>query len=191
MTALPQPTMDATAEPRRWSAGRIVALRPRNPACCCPGLGLPGRRGALLWVDGSSRNGQTGSCTRRRTSFDHAGLRHSAVERIDLATGANWLPVVGRVPGKAQIRCHRGQRVPPSSSASRRWTAAAAYLAGVARTRSSPTWGRFGSGSGTLVPGGAPAGPPGAQTFWVSQASGAGSQHARPGRRRRATGRWS
>jgi hypothetical protein len=150
--------------------GRIVALV-LGICLLLPGLGLLVGGGALLWVEQVDRNGQ-GFLNSSTESFATPGYALSS-ERIDLATGADWLPASVAL---GQVRVDvTGTKGSPIFVGIAPVNAAAAYLAGVRHTVIADL-GMNSSGSGTLVSGGAPAGPPGAQTFWVSKASGAGSQ---------------
>lgn len=169
MTALPRPPW-TPPKTRRWSVGRIVALV-LGICLLLPGLGLLAGGGALLWVEQVDRNGQ-GFLHSTPESFATPGYALSS-ERIDLATGADWLPASVAL-GKVQVDV-TGAKGSPIFVGIAPVDAATAYLAGVRHTVITDL-GLNSSGSGTLVPGGAPAGPPGAQTFWASQASGAGSQ---------------
>jgi hypothetical protein len=169
MTALPQPPWTAPST-RRWTAGRIIALV-LGICLLLPGLGLLAGGGALLWVEGADRNSQ-GFLTSAAGSFASPGYALTS-DRIDLATGANWLPASVTL-GKVQIKV-TGTSGSPVFVGIAPVAQATAYLAGVRHTVISDL-GVDASGSGTLVPGGAPAGAPGNQAFWVSKVSGAGSQ---------------
>ncbi|MDQ1660941.1 MAG: hypothetical protein QOJ68_921 [Blastococcus sp.] len=167
MTALPQ----SPGTTRRWSAGRIVALV-LGICLLLPGLGLLAGGGALLWVEQVDRNGQ-GFLNSTPEAFATPGYALSS-ERIDLATGADWLPASVAL-GRVQVNV-TGTNGSPVFVGIAPVKEAAAYLAGVRHTVIADL-GIDSSGSGTLVSGGAPAGRPGDQGFWVSKVSGVGSQH--------------
>jgi hypothetical protein len=136
-----------------------------------PGLGLLAGGGALLWVERADRNGQ-GFLNSTAESFSSPGYALSS-ERIDLATGADWLPASVAL-GKVQVDVTSTNGSPVFVGIAP-VDAGAAYLAGVRHTVIADL-GLNSSGRGTLVPGAAPAGPPGDQSFWVSKVSGPGSQ---------------
>jgi hypothetical protein len=136
-----------------------------------PGLGLLGGGGALLWADRVNRNSQ-GFLTSATEPFATPGYALTS-ERVDLATGADWLPASVAL-GKVQVSV-TGKIGSPVFVGIAPVNDAAAYLAGVRRTVIADL-GLNSPGRGTFVPGAAPAGPPGDQTFWVSKVSGPGSQ---------------
>lgn len=169
MTALPQPPW-APPAPRRWSVGRIVALV-LGICLVLPGLGLLGGGGALLWAERVNRNSQ-GFLTSATEPFATPGYALTS-ERVDLATGPDWLPASAAL-GTVQVSV-TGRIGSPVFVGIAPVNDATAYLAGVRRTVIADL-GIDSPGRGTLMPGAAPAGPPGDQTFWVSKVSGPGSQ---------------
>jgi hypothetical protein len=169
MTALPQPPWTPSTT-RRWSAGRIVALV-LGICLLLPGLGLLAGGGALLWVDRADRDTRA-FLNSTEQSFATPGYA-LASGKIDLVTGATWLPVSAAL-GTVELRV-TGTGSSPVFAGIASVKDATAYLAGVRHTVITDL-GVDSSGSGTLVPGGAPAGAPGDQTFWVSKVSGDGNQ---------------
>src|SRR4051794_25181475 len=99
MTAIPQPGF-VPPPASRWSAGKIVALI-LGILLLLPGLGLLLGGGVLLWADRGSRNAD-GFLVSASDSFSTPGYALSS-ENVDLATGADWLPVSAAV-GKVQVR---------------------------------------------------------------------------------------
>src|SRR4051794_19087567 len=89
MTAVPPPA-PVQVPPSHWGAGRVVALV-IGVLLLLPGLGLLAGGGALLWADNSHRTSD-GYLTSDARTFDTAGFALTS-DRVDLSTGANWLPV--------------------------------------------------------------------------------------------------
>jgi hypothetical protein len=135
------------------------------------GLGLLAGGGALLWADQSKRtdDGYLFSPGTRLSSPGYALVS----DRIDLAAGAGWVPV-SEALGTARLRASGGGQdlfvgIAPADQAS-------AYLGGVQRTVVDEL-GTAPAATGQVeMPGTAPTGRPGARTFWVEQATGAGPQ---------------
>jgi hypothetical protein len=182
MTAA-QPHTPVQAPPSRWSAGRIVALV-IGVVLLLPGLGLLVGGGALLWADNSHRTSD-GYLTSDARTFDTSGFALTS-DRVDLSTGADWLPVSSAL-GTARFRVTATDPgtdvfigIAPADDVS-------GYLGSVRRTVVDDLGTTFGTTGISLVDGGAPAGPPGDQTFWTAQASGSGAQQLtwRP-----ASGNW-
>jgi hypothetical protein len=155
--------------PTRWTAARIVGLV-LGVLLLLPGLGLVVGGGVLLWADlGNRTDGYVFSET---DGFSTEGYA-LASERIDLATGADWLPL------PAALGTVRAE-VTPADPASEIFVGAAplaegtAYLDGVERSVIDD----LGTGAidEVFMPGEAPSGAPGEQDFWVAQASGPGMQ---------------
>jgi hypothetical protein len=135
-----------------------------------PGLGLLVGGGVLLWADlGGRTDGYVFSQT---DDFSTEGYALSS-ERIDLATGADWVPLSAAL-GAARAEVTAADPgtaifvgVAPVAEGS-------AYLAGVQHSVIND----LGTGATDEVPvaGGAPATPPGEQDFWAAQVSGTGTQ---------------
>lgn len=170
MSATPVPHGSPAAPPRRWRAGRVIALV-LGLLVLLAGLGLLAGGGALLWADQSKRtdDGYLFSPGTRLSSPGYALVS----DRIDLAAGAGWVPV-SEALGTARLRASGGGQdlfvgIAPADQAS-------AYLGGVQRTVVDEL-GTAPAATGQVeMPGTAPTGRPGARTFWVEQATGAGPQ---------------
>jgi hypothetical protein len=169
MTATPAPQWTPPREQRSWGAGRIVALV-LGIVLLLPGLALLAGGGALLWADRSG-NRSDGYLFSDRDTFSSQGFAISS-ERIDLSTGADWLPISStfgsariEVTGTGSSEIFVG--VAPVAQAT-------AYLDGVQRTVVSDLG--LSAGPDRTVSGGAPSGSPGDQNFWTDQASGPGTQ---------------
>jgi hypothetical protein len=168
MTANPQAPWGAP-RPSRWNAGRIVALV-LGILILLPGLGMLAGGGVLLWADKAGRT-DDGFLLSADENFSTPGYALTS-ERIDLATGADWLPLSATL-GTARVEVTGGNEVfigvAPVADAT-------AYLDGVERTVVDD----LGTGSAadgqTLIPGTAPSGPPGDQDIWTESASGSGTQ---------------
>jgi hypothetical protein len=163
MTAAPQPV-----QLPRWTAGRIVALV-FGIVLLLPGLGLLAGGGALLWLELANRS--DGFVFSDTDSFTTDGYA-LASERIDLATGADWLPISATLgTARAEVTLQTGGDVfvgiAPADEG-------AAYLDGVQRSVIDDLGTT--ANDERAVDGGPPAGPPGDQDFWVAQASGPGTQ---------------
>ena len=161
MTAAPPPTWT----PPALGPGPHHRPRHRHPAAAArPSDWWPGE------VSCSGRTGRvattTATCTRRPTTSPASGYAITSTS-IDLATGADWVPVSSAL-GTARIQVTGADSGPTSSSASRAWrtgrTTSAASIAA-----SSPTWAR-GRPPAIRTGAGAPSTPPGEQDFWVAQA---------------------
>jgi hypothetical protein len=168
MTAMPQGPWTAPP-PSRWGAGRIVALV-LGLLLLLPALGLIVGGGVLLWVHHGNRT--DGFVFSESDSFSTEGYALVS-ERIDLATGADWVPlsatlgtaraeVTGADPGTEIF-----VGIAPESEG-------AAYLDGVEHSVVDDLGTTATDES--RVPGGEPSGPPVDQDFWVAQASGTGTQ---------------
>ncbi len=125
MAATPQPTY--TPAPQ-WSVGRIIALV-FGVVFVLPALGLLLGGGVLLWADlGNRTDGYVFSET---DDFATEGFALSS-ERIDLATGADWLPLSAALgTARAEVTSADGSEIfigiaPVDEGA--------AYLDGVARS---------------------------------------------------------
>jgi hypothetical protein len=155
--------------PTRWGPGRILALV-FGILLLIPGLGLALGGGVLLGADlGNRTDGFVFSAT---DNFSSDGFALTS-DRIDLAAGANWLPVsaaLGNV--RAEVTAADPSTaifvgVAPA-------TEGAAYLGGVARSVINDLGTT--AKNERFVPGAPPAGLPGDQNFWVAQSSGKGTQ---------------
>jgi hypothetical protein len=170
MTAHPQPP--AARPPRHWNAGRVVALV-LGILVLLPAAGLLASGGALLWVDRSHRTG--GYLMSDPESLASSGFAVTS-ERISLSTGANWLPLSATL-GTARVQVAQTDPGKAVFVGIAPVAAGTGYLGGVRRTVVQDIGGPFGgTGSRVSLPGGAPAGAPGDQTFWVVRASGAGAR---------------
>ena len=165
MTATPQPTWKPASS---WSAGRIIA-RVFGVVLLLPGLGLLGGGGLLLWLElGNRTDGYVFSET---DSFSTEGYA-LASERIDLATGADWLPISAALgTARAEVTSLVGEDVfvgiAPADEG-------AAYLDGVAHSVIDDLGTT--ANDEQFIDGGPPPGLPGDQGFWAAQASGSGTQ---------------
>jgi hypothetical protein len=171
MTANPQASGAQVAPPRRWGAGRVVALV-IGILLLLPAIGLLVGGGTLLWVDRTHRTG--GYLMSGGGSFTSTGFALTS-EQISLSTGTSWVPlstalgttrvqVIGANPDKAVF-----VGIAPVASGN-------SYLGAVRRTVVKDIGSPYGASAQVSVAGGAPAGPPGDQTFWVAQATGTGPQ---------------
>ena len=150
------------------SGGRIVALV-FGVLLLLPGLALLAGGGAVLWADlGNRTDGYVFSDT---DTFSTDGYALSS-ERIDLATGADWLPL------SAALGTARAE-VTSTDPASDVFVGIAPLAEGrVPRRRGAQRHRRPRDRPGRrgAVPGGPPSGPPAEQDFWAAQASGPGTQ---------------
>ena len=169
MVATPQPPW--TQPPAdRWGPGRVVALILGIVLLLLPGLGLLAAGGVLLWADQAER-ADDGYLYSAQDGFSTEGYAMVS-ERIDLATGADWVPLSAAL-GTARVEVTGADDVfigiAPLAEGR-------AYLDGVERTVIDDLGIDTSARAQELVPGGAPSGPPTEQDFWVAQASGAGTQ---------------
>jgi hypothetical protein len=182
MSATPVPNW-SPPEPRdRWGPGRVIALI-LGLLLLLPALGLLAGGGALLVADQSKRTGDgyLMSPTTNLTSTGYALVS----PRVVVSAGADWVPV-SEALGTTRLRASGGGKdlfvgIAPADLA-------AAYLDGVQRTVVDEVGNDAGAAAQTQMPGGAPAGRPGDQTFWAQQATGSGPQQVdwSP-----ATGNWT
>jgi hypothetical protein len=151
-------------------AGRVVALVLGIVLLLIPGLGLVAGGGVLLWADGWER-ADDGYLYSAEDSFSTDGYAMVS-ERIDLATGADWVPLSAAL-GTARVEVTGAEDVfigiAPLAEGE-------AYLAGVERTVIDDLGIDASVTDQQLVPGGAPSGPPTEQDFWAEQATGPGAQ---------------
>jgi hypothetical protein len=163
------PDVRLLAMAARPAAGRIIALV-LGGIVLLGGLGFIVAGGALLWADRGS-NRVDGYLFSEEDVFS-SGWYAVTSEELDLASGADWLPI-SRTFGSARIDVTAtGDAeifvgVAPVSEA-------AGYLRGMARTVVDDLGPR--ANVGGEVYGGPPKAPPGDQTFWTAQASGPGTQ---------------
>ena len=155
--------------PTRWGPGRIVALV-FGVLLLLPGLAFAMGGGLLLGADQSART--DGFLFSSTDGFSTSGFALTS-DRIDLSTGADWVPVSAAL-GSARAEVTPADRstaifvgVAPAAEGS-------AYLGGVARTVINDLGTT--SSDERFVPGAPPTGAPGDQTFWVAQVSGTGTQ---------------
>jgi hypothetical protein len=165
--AAPPPSRPAR---ERRRAPRVLALV-LGTLLLLPGLGLVLGGGILLWASGMQRvDGFVVSPEDRFSTSAHALVS----ERIDLHTGADWLPIDAAL-GDARVQVTpRGND--PVFVGIARAADAQAYLSGVGRTEIEALGFDSPAGSDDQRPGTAPAGPPADQGFWIAQASGPGMQ---------------
>jgi hypothetical protein len=168
MAATPQPTWYPPPPAPRWGPGRVIALV-IGIVVLFPALGLLAGGGVLLWGDRVARD-DNGYLFSSSQSFSSAGYAITST-RIDLSTGANWVPMSSAL-GTARLEVTgTGSDVFVGLAREGDTTA---YLGGVQRTIVTDV----GSGSSPAIQtgAGAPSSPPGEQDFWTAQASGPGMQ---------------
>jgi hypothetical protein len=169
MTTISAPPPWSPPAPRRRAA-RVVALA-LGCLLLLPGIALVAAGGLLLWAHGVHRSdGFVTSPEDRFTTSTHALVS----ERIDLRTGADWLPV-GTALGDARVEvtADEGDEVFVGVA---RAADANAYLRGVSRTEVDALGFDSPPGNDDQRPGGAPTSSPADQDFWIAQASGTGLQ---------------
>jgi hypothetical protein len=168
MAATPQPTWYPPPPAPRWGPGRVLALV-IGIVVLFPALGLLAGGGVLLWGDRIARD-DSGYLFSSSESFSSSGYAITSTS-IDLATGANWVPVSSAL-GTARLEVSSADTDVFVGIARERDTTA--YLGGVQRTIVTDV----GSGSAPTIQTGAsaPSSPPGEQDFWTAQASGSGTQ---------------
>jgi hypothetical protein len=169
MSADPVPAWTPQPPPARWGPGRVVALV-LGLLLLVPALGLLAGGGVLLWADQSQRTGDGFllSPTGRVSTVGYA----LTSDRIDLGTEADWVPVSAAL-GTTMVRATgSGQDLFIGIGPSDQVTS---YLGDVQRAVLDDL-GNDGAVIDREVAGGAPAGPPGQQTFWTEQTSGPGRQ---------------
>jgi hypothetical protein len=167
-------TLTAPAAPppvrKRHGAARVVALV-LGTLLLLPGLGLVFGGGVLLWAHGVHRaDGFVVSPEDRFTASTHALVS----ERIELNTGADWLPVEAAIgDARVEVTPHGDGDVFVGIA---RVADAEAYLSGVSRTEVEALGFDSPLGDDDQRPGSAPSSPPGDQDFWIAQATGTGDQ---------------
>jgi hypothetical protein len=126
--------------------------------------------GLLLWADGPAR-ADDGYLYSADDSFSTTGYAMVS-ERIDLATGADWVPLSAAL-GTTRVQLTGAKDVfvgiAPLAEGQ-------AYLDGVERTVIADLGLDSQATDQRLLPGGAPSGPPTSQDFWAAQATGSGVQ---------------
>jgi hypothetical protein len=169
MAASPQPTWNPPPPPPRWGPGRVIALV-LGILVLLPAVGLTLGGGLLLWADGPGRN-DDGYLYSSSDGFSTDGYAITSGS-VDLATGADWLPVSAAVgTARLEVTGSGGSDVfigiAPVADAT-------TYIGGVERTIVTD----LGSDAAPAVRTGtgAPSTPPGEQDFWVAQADGSGTQ---------------
>src|SRR4051812_23726745 len=90
MAATPQPAWNPPPSAPRWGPGRVIALV-LGILLLFPALGLLAGGGVLLYGDSVARDGN-GYLNSASQSFSSSGYALTSTS-IDLATGANWVPV--------------------------------------------------------------------------------------------------
>jgi hypothetical protein len=158
--------------PSRWGPARIIGLVV-GVLLLLPAIGLVAGGGVLLWADGPARD-DDGYLYSSEESFSGPGYAISTA-RIDLATGADWLPLSAALgDARAEVTgTDPGQDIFVGIA---RAGDSAAYLDGVERTVVDD----FGTGSAAdserQLGSKAPLAPPGEQDFWAAEANGTGTQ---------------
>jgi hypothetical protein len=135
-----------------------------------PALGLLAGGGVLLWGDRVARDGN-GYLQSASQSFSSSGYALTSTS-IDLATGANWVPVSSTL-GRARLEVTGAGGSDVFVGIARQGDITA-YLGGVQRTIVTDV----GSGSSAAVAtgAGAPSTPPGEQSFWTAHSGGSGTR---------------
>jgi hypothetical protein len=164
------PAPPAWRAARRSGVGRVLAVV-LGVLLLLPGIGLVAGGGILAWADAFHRT--DGYVVSPHDTFASDGYALVS-DRIDLAAGPDWLPVPQSL-GSARIEVTgaAGQNVFVGIASA---DDAAAYLDGVARTTVDGLGFDGTASDSDQLPGGAPAGLPADQDFWVAQASGPGTQ---------------
>ena len=155
--------------PSRWGAGRVLGLV-FGILLLIPGLGLLVGGGALLWADQTHRSGDF--LFSDTDNFSTNGYALTS-ERINLATGADWVPLSASL-GKARAEVTAADPSTEIFVGVAPVTEGSAYLDGVQRSVINDLGTT--ANDETVVPGDAPSGAPGDQDFWVAQTSGSGTQ---------------
>jgi hypothetical protein len=155
--------------PQRWGPGRVLALV-FAILLLLPGLGLVVGGGVLLWADQSGRT--DGFVFSETDDFATEGFALVS-ERIDLATGADWVPLSAAL-GTARAEVTAGDPGTEIFVGVAPVTEGSAYLDDVGRSVVDDLGTT--ANDERFVPGSPPSGPPGDQDFWVAQASGSGTQ---------------
>jgi hypothetical protein len=170
MTTISAPPPWSPPAPRRRGAARVVALV-LGSLLLLPGIALAAAGGLLLWAHGVHRS--DGFVTSPEDRFGTS--THALVsERIDLRTGADWLPVSTTLgDARVEVTADDADEVFVGVA---RVADATAYLRGVSRTEVEALGFDSPLGNDDQRPGGAPSAPPGDQDFWIAQASGTGMQ---------------
>ena len=169
-TTPPSPPPTYWMPPQRWGPGRVIALVIAI-LLLLPGLGLVAGGGLLLWADGPGRN-DDGYLYSSSDDFSSSGYAITSTS-IDLATGADWLPVSSAL-GTARIQVTGADSGSDIFVGIARVADTTEYIGGVDRSIVTD----LGSGSPPAIRtgAGAPSTPPGEQDFWVAQAEGSGTQ---------------
>jgi hypothetical protein len=166
----PPPAWNPPPPAARWGPGRVIALV-IGIVLLLPALGLIAGGGVLLWADTAARN-DDGYVFSDTDAFSSEGYA-LASERIDLVTGADWVPLSAALgTARAEVTAaDPGTEIFMGIAPAADGTA---YLRGVEHSVINDL------GTTAIdevtVPGGAPSGPPGEQDFWAAQASGPGTQ---------------
>src|SRR5215218_7213559 len=100
MAASPQPAWTPPPPAQHWGAGRVIALV-IGILVLLPAVGLTLGGGLLLWADGPARN-DDGYLYSSSDDFSTDGYAITSAS-VDLATGADWLPVSAAL-GTARIQ---------------------------------------------------------------------------------------
>jgi hypothetical protein len=169
MAADPSAAWVPPPPPARMGAGRIVAVV-LGALLLLPALGLLAGGGLLLWADGPGRN-DDGYLYSSSDDFSTSGYAITSGS-IDLATGADWVPVSSALgTARIQVTDSGGSDIFVGIA---RVADTTEYIGGVDRMIVTD----LGSGSPPAIRtgAGAPSTPPGEQDFWVAQAEGSGTQ---------------
>ena len=168
MTATPQPMWQPAPTRPAMSAGRVVAVVLGVLALLLSSVLVLGG-GALLAADVTERS--DGYLLSPEDSLTGPGYALVS-ERIDLSTGADWMPVSAALgTARIEVTGTTGNEtfigIAPVSEVT-------AYLGDVQRTVIDDLG--LDSPARHELPGTAPTGPPTDQDFWTAQASGSGTQ---------------
>ncbi len=169
MTATPRPVWQPAPTRPRMGAGRVVALV-LGLLVLLLAAGLMAGGGGLLWADRAERtDGRPLSNEETLSAPGHALVS----ERIDLSTGADWVPLSAAL---GSVRFEAAATDPGTETfvGIAPIAAAGAYLGDVERTVIDDLG--IDSPDQRNLPGGGPAGLPADQPFWTAQVSGTGTQ---------------
>jgi hypothetical protein len=138
-----------------------------------PALGLLAGGAALLRADRAHRTAD-GYLQSSQNSFSTGGYALIS-ERIDLSTGADWLPLSTAL-GTARLEVTGADPTTDVFVGIAPVDRAQTYLEGVQRTVVGDLGVDASNGGRVDLPGGAPSGPPTGQDFWAAQSSGSGTR---------------
>jgi hypothetical protein len=166
------PTTSSGPPQSRWSAGRVLLVI-LGSVLALIGAGLLAGGCGLLWADQTQRDddGYLSTPTERLEAGSYA-IVSEPIDLVEADTdGVDWL-LSENVLGDVRVQAADGDvfvGIGPTSDVE-------AYLDGVEHHRLTDVDYDPFRASYDLMPGGAPAAPPGEQEFWVESASGSGEQ---------------